>query len=323
MDPKKHLPSDAYTVGLIYVKHLETHATTVMLDEEYDLLDTSRFADFTINCGGYSWKAHRAMIVPASGYFARLCHGQFKEASNQSVTLEEDDPQMVARLIVFLYSRTYPMTGKDAKKSADSVRRLLASNDQAYRDQSEDEKLLTFHASLYGVADKFECHELKELCQNAYIWGLHGSFSIPDFISSIKVVYETTPETDIGLRKWAVFVAQGYKAMLQSHPSFKALFMSTPDFGWELATAYTEDQKYWCTRCEADTLQDYACICGQNGICLGNDDCILESSEFWCGECGTFGSINPGSLSAACDNPRSRFKVASADEALENALKRM
>ncbi|ERF68890.1 hypothetical protein EPUS_04542 [Endocarpon pusillum Z07020] len=171
------------------------------------LPDTSRFADFTINCGGYSWKTHRAIIVQISGYFARMCHGEYKEAVNQSVTLKEDDPQMVARLIVFLYSWTYPMTGKDAKKSADSVRRLLASNDQAYQDQSEDENLLTFHASLYGVADKFECESLKENCQKAYIRALHGSFSIPDFISSINVVYETTPETDIGLRKWAVFVA--------------------------------------------------------------------------------------------------------------------
>ena len=206
---------------------------------------------------------------------------------------------MVARLIVFLYSRTYPMTDQDGKKSADSVRRLLASNDQAYRDQSEDENLLTFHASLYGVADKFECESLKDDCQNAYIRALYGSFSILDFISSINVVYETTPETDIGLRKWAVFVAQGYKAMLQSHPSFKALFMSRPDFSWDLATAYTEDREYWCTVCEADTLRDYECICGHNGICLGNDDCTAERSEFWCPECEEWGRVNPGSLSAA------------------------
>jgi nucleoside phosphorylase len=36
MCPKKLLPSDAYTVGLIYVKPLEMNAITVMLDEEYE-----------------------------------------------------------------------------------------------------------------------------------------------------------------------------------------------------------------------------------------------------------------------------------------------
>jgi nucleoside phosphorylase len=36
MCPKKLLPSDVYTVGLIYVKPLEMNAITVMLDEEYE-----------------------------------------------------------------------------------------------------------------------------------------------------------------------------------------------------------------------------------------------------------------------------------------------
>lgn len=76
--------------------------------------------------------------------------------------------------------------------SADCLRRLLM-DDRTNVAQSEEEIPLTFHASHYGIADKYECPSLKEACQNTYIRALRGNFSIVNFISSIKVVYETTP----------------------------------------------------------------------------------------------------------------------------------
>jgi hypothetical protein len=103
-------------------------------------------------------------------------------------------------------------------------------DDQANVAQSEEESSLTFHPSLYGTADKYECPSLKEACQNAYTRALRGNFSIVDFISSIKVVYETTPEADRWLRNWAVFVLQGHKGMLQPHPSFMSLSICSPDY---------------------------------------------------------------------------------------------
>lgn len=109
--------------------------------------------------------------------------------------------------------------------------------------ETKKENPLTFHASLYAVAEKYDCSELKNKCESAYITALQEDFSVLDFISSIKVVYESTPETDKGLRKWAVFVSQGYKAMLQLQPGFRALFTSRPDFSWDLITAYREDQR--------------------------------------------------------------------------------
>jgi hypothetical protein len=223
---------------------------------------------------------------------------------------------LVARLIIFLYS-SYPVN----LVSANSLR-LLLGNNEVDADQTERTSPLSIHASVYALADKYECPLLKEACQNAYIRTLNWKFSISDFISSIHVIYETTPETDRGLRKWAVFVAQGYKAMLVPHQSFRALFMTRPTFSWDLTTGYMEDQKYWCENCEANALLKYDCICGQNGICLANDECESEEHEFWCTECGSWG-IKPGSLAAASDEPRSRFKHEAVDNVLQGAVDRM
>jgi hypothetical protein len=89
------------------------------------------------------------------------------------------------------------MAGNATSMSADCLRRLLM-DDQTNVAQSEEENPLTFHASHYGIADKCECPSLNEACQNAYMRALRVNFSIVDFISSIKVVYETTPEADRG-----------------------------------------------------------------------------------------------------------------------------
>jgi hypothetical protein len=201
----------------------------------------------------------------------------------------------------------------------------LLMDDQANVAQSEEDNPLTFHASLYGIAEKYQCPSLKEASQNAYIRALHGNFSIVDFISSIKVVYETTPEAERGLCKWAVFVSQGYKEMLQPHPSFKSLFMCRPDFTWDLVTAYMERRRFWCLSCKADTYPEgLGCICGNSGMCWANDRCSEEDYDYlWCPQCEQSDVVKPCGLAAACDNARSYFESEPVDKALRKAVERM
>ena len=66
MDSKKLLPSDAYTVGLIYVKPLEMHAITVMLDEEYQSVPLA-LGDKNEYTLGRIGKHNVAIVGPARG----------------------------------------------------------------------------------------------------------------------------------------------------------------------------------------------------------------------------------------------------------------
>jgi hypothetical protein len=184
---------------------------------------------------------------------------------------------------------------------------------------------LTFHASLYGVAEKYECPDLKELCRNAYIRSLSGQFSTSDFISSIHVVYETTPETDEGLRKWAVIVSQGYKSRLQLHPSFKALFTSRPDFSWELTTAYTEVKNYYCGNCEKNVpCGKTGCICSHSSVSGQiNPRDSQQDGMIWCPHCRTLSMSKLCGLGPVSENPRWNFKDVTLDNALAREVQLM
>jgi len=229
---------------------------------------------------------------------------------------------MIANVIVFLYGGTYPATRWSSRASAESLERLLSSKTQAQRGHEKLENPLTFHASLYGVAEKFEYPDLKEACRNAYIRSLCQKNSTSDFISSIHVVYEITPAADKGLRKWAVFVSQGYKSRLRLHPSFKALFTSRLDFSWDLTTAYMEVKDYYCSICEKNIPCDKAgCVCGHSGICSGALSCAQEDEEpLYCLECDGYG------MTRVCDsaeNPRFNFENKVVDDALRREVHRV
>jgi nucleoside phosphorylase len=66
MCPKKLLPSDAYTVGLVYVKPLEMNAITVMLDEEYESVPLA-LGDKNEYTLGRIGKHNVAIVGPARG----------------------------------------------------------------------------------------------------------------------------------------------------------------------------------------------------------------------------------------------------------------
>jgi nucleoside phosphorylase len=66
MGRKKFLPSDAYTVGLIYVKPLEMNAITVMLDEEHESVPLA-LGDKNEYTLGRIGKHNVAIVGPARG----------------------------------------------------------------------------------------------------------------------------------------------------------------------------------------------------------------------------------------------------------------
>lgn len=66
MSPRKSLPAEAYTIGLIYVKPLEMNAITAMLDEEYEsvALALEDKNEYTLGRVG---KHNVAVVGPARG----------------------------------------------------------------------------------------------------------------------------------------------------------------------------------------------------------------------------------------------------------------
>jgi len=102
-----------------------------------------KYSDLTIRCGGRHWNAHRVVICLRSKFFDKACDGPFKESSTREITLMEDDPEAVDRMINWLYCLDY----NDAP-THNGVRQSKGS--------------LSINALVYAIADKYDIKGLKK-----------------------------------------------------------------------------------------------------------------------------------------------------------------
>jgi hypothetical protein len=179
---------------------------------------------------------------------------------------------------------------------------------------------LPLYGALYGIADKYECPSLKTTCEKLYVKALSENLSIPDFISSINVVYEAIAEAEKGLRRWALWVPQGYTDMLQLHPGFKALSFSRPDFGWDLVTQYRSVTRFWCA--SAMTLSNLLTpVVLATRVFVESTACENEQMEdIECSKCSIAGHVMLCSAVPTSDNLRQIFIDHITDRALRRKV---
>ena len=233
------------------------------------------------------------------------------------MTLEEDQPEMVARMLVYIYGQKYPVTLEGKTHVAESTRKLLPAHFTGIKEDIKREGQLSVHAAVYGIADKYDCQSLKAACEQAYVGQLSAQTSLRDFIASINIIYENTPKEDKGLRKWAVWFSQGYKEVILVHPGFKSFFCSQPDFAWDFATNYLNTGRYWCDKCKTyQQVSQTECSCGTTGICIGGQACKSYAPECMKPKCS--GAIQHWNVFVPDDDPRKYFTTNEIDQKLKS-----
>ncbi|KAF2797466.1 hypothetical protein K505DRAFT_334247, partial [Melanomma pulvis-pyrius CBS 109.77] len=71
-----------------------------------DILHNRHYSDFEIICGDDTYHVHKAVITALSRYFRNAVHFG-KEAEDNKVTLEGDDPEMVRLMVTYMYHFDY------------------------------------------------------------------------------------------------------------------------------------------------------------------------------------------------------------------------
>ena len=71
------------------------------------LLVSGRHTDVDIVCRGHTFNVHKTVLSAASTFFDRACDSQFQEGQTSTITLDDDEPALVARMIIFAYTSTY------------------------------------------------------------------------------------------------------------------------------------------------------------------------------------------------------------------------
>ena len=96
---------------------------------------------------------------------------------------------------------------------------------------------LTLHIVLYSLADKFDVAKLGELAIANFREVLTQSWSPGDYLPCVPAIYESTPDSNTGLRRviveYAVNGKQNYSRWKMDQSLFEAAFIEAPRFGWD------------------------------------------------------------------------------------------
>jgi hypothetical protein len=175
-------------------------------------LTNPKFSDFTIICGASSYKVHKVIITAQSDYFKKAV--QFgKEASESSITLQENDAESVKHMITFFYKLDYdidplipstassvastsdllPSSGRTAKPAQTRGPRNIPPRHLLKRNTWNPSDLLT-HIRLYALADKYLIPALRSLTVFKFKQNALANYDDSEFIEAIVAVYHELAE---------------------------------------------------------------------------------------------------------------------------------
>ncbi|KAG0646411.1 Kelch repeat and BTB domain-containing 5, partial [Hyphodiscus hymeniophilus] len=196
------------------------------------MYSSGKYCDLTIKCQDRKFKVHRVVVCSQSKPLAAAVDGELKEAFLGVIDLEDDEPEVVANMIHFLYHASYDdgraravCEGVTTSCTTQIAVSDLNSDSSAASDTSQlfgsyhsldfptNYRLTTpsafessaggsvlMNAKVYVAADKYDIPTLKREAQKKQEEVLDRGWNSASFVTSLKVLYEGTMDTDRALR---------------------------------------------------------------------------------------------------------------------------
>ncbi|KAG7009191.1 hypothetical protein G7Y79_00003g010590 [Physcia stellaris] len=178
--------------------------------------DSGSYSDLTIQCGTRTWKVHRLIVYAASNYFFKAGEGDFKEGQTKHIHLQEMDPDILDKVLSYIYKHDYATDAKSA---------------------------ITTHPEVYKLADYLDMQPLKQTVRRKFHDALKADWEVVAFTKALRAVYTNTPPTDRGLRDVAKAHLGLHKKTLRGHKGFTDLLESNfadGRFVMDVLDAFTE-----------------------------------------------------------------------------------
>ncbi|RYP39208.1 hypothetical protein DL767_002316 [Monosporascus sp. MG133] len=186
------------------------------------------FSDATVRCSGKEFKVHKLVLSAQSEFFSKAFTGDWKESDSGQIDLEEVDVNVVEAMLHFMYHFDYNNT--------------------------HGASTMIFNAQVYSVADKYIIPALKAEAREKFGTAISTGWAMDDFPSAIAEVYNSTPESDRGLRDLTVEIARTNINPLRENELFRDVLREIPSFAAEMVISISDthkkDQKiYRCPNC--------------------------------------------------------------------------
>ncbi|KAK3621433.1 hypothetical protein LTR22_025186, partial [Elasticomyces elasticus] len=131
-----------------------------------DLHDSKKFSDLKVRLGDRTWDVHKVAVCMRSSFF---------EATENVVTLHEDQPEVIDQMIEYMYK-----------------------ND--YEDDESDTDPRVFNVRMVAVAEKYFVDNLAQLAIDKLVYRLNEVCGSDGWAAAIEVAYATTTDSDLKLR---------------------------------------------------------------------------------------------------------------------------
>jgi len=142
-----------------------------------------------------------------------------QEAASNTIDLEDDDPAIIRRMVNYMYQLDY-----------------------TYEPKAEHETShMMIDVQMYAIADKYDIPGLKRLAILKFRGLTNASWKTPAFPEAIKAIYETTPDSDRGLRDVVLKKSVEHsKTLFKAETGFKEMLQEAPSFASDLAKELSE-----------------------------------------------------------------------------------
>ncbi|KAL2214977.1 hypothetical protein M432DRAFT_554120 [Thermoascus aurantiacus ATCC 26904] len=165
-----------------------------------------KYSDLVISCGGHDFRVHRNIVCSQSDFFEAAANGYFSEARANKITLPEDDPQTVERVLSYLYIRDYEETGHTMDlviESAVQKTESVGDDPSANADELSQISVSSIahnNIRVYVAADKFGIIRLKEVSKERFVNWANRYWNHEVFPAVVHEVLDSVPAHDTGLR---------------------------------------------------------------------------------------------------------------------------
>lgn len=211
------------------------------------------------------------------------------------IDLPNDEPDVVEKMIKFMYhgnfsdgrnvkseSATTITTEQAAvlKKVKGRTAKQAATSPTVIWSSPESSAALLLNSRVYIIAELYDVPQLKELAKNKYQELVLAEWTSLSFVASLKLMYESTPESDRMLKDVAIKAAAGHIRELVDRGEFAALCKENGEIAFDILKApYSE--------VSAEDTSFYSSLnCGYCGVTGSVTNGENHGAIFHCGSCG-------------------------------------
>ncbi|KAK2777408.1 BTB/POZ domain-containing protein, partial [Colletotrichum kahawae] len=155
------------------------------------LYTTGIYSDLTISSVAKTYSVHRAIVCPRSDFLTAACRSPFKESSDGSIHLPDDEPCVVDMMMQYFYLLDYRRS-----LYTDS----LLQSPELEPSKAESITCLLLHAKVYSIAEKYAVDGLKDLAVAKFKDAAAQAWEPNDFLCAATEAYTSTIDTDRGFR---------------------------------------------------------------------------------------------------------------------------